>query len=704
MSKQPPDKYKCIKLRFNKIININNTYNDRNIEYTIDNAIKRTNKIVIKSYMLLRLWILKKYENNIVIPNITIDVIKIAFKSIIDNNKQGKKTSGNNLILLNELKELYKNDITDKFEDGSKLSTILNYYAVTMLTSINNNIKNNFLNYINKYINSYFLIKYENEIKNKEFKKQLFKDLTILKKDIFENTNNCNEKYKDWLLNNRSKIVPMYENNNNIYNVIKNTPQVCLKNMIYMNIELSKIKKPQFQFFPIQSNSILRHIQIDTSSLIELFENKVSEAFKTIELLKEVTWYRLFKINKQIKNYVFDHTIITDGYSTTLRFLHKDYINIEKEKKNKRKLGNTIRNNRLKGLNKEEKNLEKEIIKTEKINKIKEKEKEKEIIKTEKLKEKEKEKAKAKAKENEKEKKKVKVNKDVKDNTNTQSTENSNEKDKTKSETRIINTKSIEFPYIDDIDKKELDGKHIFIDPGKRSLFTMMDDNNNFLTYTNKEHMYKTKRLKYSKTLNIYKTNLGITELETELTGFNSKSCIFQDFKKYIKKKLEINESLHDLYNNNNNKFKQYKWYSFINKKRAEDNLLNKIEKKYSKEHIIIIGDWSIGKQMSNFISTPNLTLKRKLKERFKVYNIDEFRTSCLNYKTENKSNNLILPSPITGKNYKMHSILTYKMENKRLGCINRDKNGCYNIKKLFDTYMTLGNRPERYRRGINID
>jgi len=118
----------------------------------------------------------------------------------------------------------------------------------------------------------------------------------------------------------------------------------------------------------------------------------------------------------------------------------------------------------------------------------------------------------------------------------------------------------------------------------------------------------------------------------------------------------------------------------------------------------VIIGDWSIGQQIANFISTPNITLKRKLKERFKVYNIDEYRTSCLNYKTENRCENLILPSPITGTNYKMHSILTYKMENNRLGCINRDKNGCYNIKKLFDTYMTSGNRPEPYRRGVKID
>ena len=47
---------------------------------------------------------------------------------------------------------------------------------------------------------------------------------------------------------------------------------------------------------------------------------------------------------------------------------------------------------------------------------------------------------------------------------------------------------------------------------------------------------------------------------------------------------------------------------------------------------------------MKNFISTPNIALKRKLKERFNVYNIDEYRTSCLNYKTEEPCNNLYLP------------------------------------------------------------
>ena len=61
--KKPPD-YKCIKLKLVKILNATNTYNGKNILETINDAVIRTNKIVIKSYMLLRYWLLKKYESN----------------------------------------------------------------------------------------------------------------------------------------------------------------------------------------------------------------------------------------------------------------------------------------------------------------------------------------------------------------------------------------------------------------------------------------------------------------------------------------------------------------------------------------------------------------------------------------------------------------------------------------------------------------
>ena len=62
-SKKPPDDYKCLKNKLIKIIN-NDIYNNKNVFDTINNAIDRTNKIVIKTYMLLRLWLLDKYNKN----------------------------------------------------------------------------------------------------------------------------------------------------------------------------------------------------------------------------------------------------------------------------------------------------------------------------------------------------------------------------------------------------------------------------------------------------------------------------------------------------------------------------------------------------------------------------------------------------------------------------------------------------------------
>ena len=276
-------------------------------------------------------------------------------------------------------------------------------------------------------------------------------------------------------------------------------------------------------------------------------------------------------------------------------------------------------------------------------------------------------------------------------------------KDKPKKSKKEEKQENPEFPYIDEVPKEMLEGKHIFIDPGKRSLFSMMDDDGNYFSYTNRMYLKETKRLKYQSLLKNYKDRIGITKIEEELNKYNSKTCNIEKFQEYITEKIKANEKLVPLYQEQ--KFRQYKWYVYINKKRTEDNMVNKIVNKYSKDHIIIIGDWSIGKQMRNFISTPNLTIKRKLQETFKVYNIDEFRTSCLSYKTEEPCENLYLKfkKDQKQKERKIHSILTYQMENNRKGCINRDKNGCKNIQKVFKSYMETGERPEKYRREYKI-
>jgi len=632
--KDPPDKYRCLKVQIKSILH-KELDNDYMMEI-LQNAITRTNYITIKSYMLLRLWTLEKYHGNLEIPIITEDTIKMAMKSVVKNSR-GPTPKGNNLILFNEFKNLN----TFELENGVNLSATLQYYQITMLTAIENNIKMHFKDYVKRYIKSYFKV----SIKNSQYIKQFNKEMKILVNDIMNNELNSDIRYHSWLVINRNKIIPEEYDTSYHYDITVN-PQKYLKYMIYMCIELEKMSRKTFQFFPLQTNIIPRHIQIDTKALIDLFIESGSHYLSNIEENKEILWVECFNVHQNIKRYTFDYTIITDGYSVSLRFLNKKYIELQKIKKENMK---------------NEKNFMAGMTSEEKINRREEKQK------------------------------KISDNNEIR-------------KEK-RLESKIIRKEYTEFSYIDDVPKEQLDGKHIFIDPGKRSLFTMMDDEGNFMSYTNKERVSSTKRLKYQRLLKNYKDKLGITSIENELT-YSSKTCSIEKFKKYMVKKIEINTLLCSKYQEE--KFRKYKWYSFINTKRTEAKMLDKISDKFGSDSTIIIGNWSVSKQMRNFISTPNIALKRKLKERFKVLNIDEFRTSCLNYKTEEycknlylsdkKDQNLYLPG-VKGKQRKIHSILTYQMENNRKGCINRDKNGCKNIQKLFQSYVQTGDIPLKYRR-----
>jgi len=631
---KPPDKYRCIKLPIQKIIK-----SDLPIDVLerINDAVSRTNTITTNSYFLLRLWVLQKYHNNQEIPIITEDTIRMSMKSLVKASA-GPKPKGNNLALLQEFQNIGNSIFT--LQDGKNLSAILDYYATTMITAIENNIKMHFIDYIKRFVNSYFKNVYQNELQNKDFKKQFYKELQQVKNDIINDSEilTCDEKYHTWLNDNRYKIVPENYDTSYFYD-IKVNPQKYLKHMIFMNLQLEEVNTKMFQFFPLQTHLIPRHIQIDTKSVVELLiDTDKKQYFDNIETNKDKLWNTFFKLHHMNK-YVFDYTIITDGYSVSLRFLHTDFVNEERIKKDKMK----NEKKRMKGLTEEEKEIKKQEKQVQQ-NRLKE--------------------------------------------------ENRKRRELQKKETKkeVLH----EFPYIDEVSKDFLDGKHLFIDPGKRTLLQMMDDDGNYFSYTNKQRIKETKRIKYSSLLKNYKDKQHITEIENTLSLFNSKTCDIEKFKEYIKEKLKVNDAIAKLYQDE--KFRQYKWYSYINTKRTEDNMLNKIENKYGKDIKIIIGDWSIGKQMRNFISTPNLSIKRKINTRFEVYNIDEFRTSCLNYKTEELCNNLYLPDKRSIER-KMHSILTFKMENKRKGCINRDKNGCKNIQKVFNHYIETGERPEKYKR-----
>jgi NADH:ubiquinone oxidoreductase subunit len=477
---EPPDKYQCIKVPIKSILK-----NETKTLERINDAVMRTNYITTKSYFLLRLWVLQKYHNNQDIPHITEDTIKMSMKSLMKASS-GPKAKGNNLLLLQEFKQLH----TFSLEDGKNLSAILDYYTTTMITAIENNIKINFIDYVKRFVNSYFKSINKDEIQNKYFRKQLYKELQLVKNDIINETLTSDPKYHSWLHKNRYKIVPQ-EYDTSYYYDVKVNPQRYLKYMIFMNLQLEEKEAKMFQFFPLQTQLIPRHIQIDTKSIIELLvDTDKKYYFNNVELNKEILWDNFFNIKQKLRKYDFDYTIITDGYSVSLRFLHKEFVNEERIKKDKMKNSKKSLN----GLTDEEK----EIKKQEKItiqNKIKEENKKKRLLQ-------------------------------------------SKQKKETKKEIQH------EFPYIDEVSKELLDGKHIYIDPGKRSLLTIMNDDGDFLSYTNKQLIHETKRLKYQALLKNYKDKIDITTKENALSIFNSKTCSLEKFKEYIyyiKRKNSVN-------------------------------------------------------------------------------------------------------------------------------------------------------------------
>ncbi len=129
--KEPPDKYRCLKLPITSILYKDNEDIKENMEI-LQNAIIRTNAITTKTYFLLRLWVLHKYHNNQDIPEITDDTISMCMKSVMKSSS-GQKPKGNNAIVLDEFQQLHNFQL----EDGSNLSSILDYYATTMFGRCN---------------------------------------------------------------------------------------------------------------------------------------------------------------------------------------------------------------------------------------------------------------------------------------------------------------------------------------------------------------------------------------------------------------------------------------------------------------------------------------------------------------------------------------------------------------------------------------
>ena len=123
--------------------------------------------------------------------------------------------------------------------------------------------------------------------------------------------------------------------------------------MLWINKLLDAYGTKKFQFLPQRTNFIIKHSYIDTKALIELLikGTKLKNLNNLSENQNDI-WNTFTNIKRRYnKNYTFDYTIISDGFSCSIRYVENyQLIKSEIKKSNMRK-GRA----ELKGKTKEEK-------------------------------------------------------------------------------------------------------------------------------------------------------------------------------------------------------------------------------------------------------------------------------------------------------------------------------------------------------------
>lgn len=265
--------------------------------------------------------------------------------------------------------------------------------------------------------------------------------------------------------------------------------------------------------------------------------------------------------------------------------------------------------------------------------------------------------------------------------------------------------------YIDELkDYTDIKNKKIVaIDPGKSDLIYCVDGDNkeaNTFRYSQDSRRKETKAAKYAKIiLDLKQEKIDgktITEHETELSKLNHKTLVIKDFKKYIQKKCEMNTKLFTFYEKYI--FRKLKLNSFLNRKKSEQRMIAKFQKIFGKpEDVVIgIGDWEQKKQMKYKEPTIGIGIRKIFKQnKYKVYLVDEFRTSCKCSKCKGGACEKFImrknPKPNKDNLTMVHGALSCKNCNV---VWNRDCNGATNIFKIAYASIHEKERPKYLCRG----
>ena len=629
---KPPDLYKS------KVGILKNVVKDPEALRRIQEAVIRMNHITITAYQFIKAYCLFQVKESNPVPIIDEEFIKLCIKTVTTGSNAGPKMKAENAQIYERLKKYYTDHFNKVLADAplskTKLNQIIGFSATSMLTGFENNIKVHFCERLFRYVNAVFFHQHKEvfdalpQNEKKAFTQNLRAELKKVKNDLLSGSLSSDQKYHEWIMEQRGFCVP-HEFQISVAYDVKCEPMKYLPFMINMSNNLESIGRKIFSSFPLRTDIVPKSIVIDTAALLELMidenSNKYRQGENAIRKAKDELWGKFFHLDaklfryggKQLEEnkYLFEGTITTNGVSISPRFVSREFFNKRKPKQNK------------------------------------------------------------------------KVSMEP------------------------------EFKYLDEHTEEALDQLRkeytfVYVDPNKSNLIFCIDNYGNTFRYTRKQRLQETQRIHNQKVTNKYKKEKKVHEVETEVSKHNGKTCNYEDFMKYLKVKNEANAKLFPVYEEVF--LRKMKLRTYINTQRSEAKLIdhiNMVFKQTNKKIALMYGDCNVGKQMRHIISTPMIGLKRLLAKYFLVINIDEFRTSCLDWRTEKYNDNVTVKGK-DGKNKKLHAVLVSQILNKSNTVVesfnkvyqNRDLNSVKNIRKIVKQYMKDRTRPYRYRRDVELE
>lgn len=641
MEKEPPDKekdnssyYKCIKTSLKSIVKQ---------DFVIDKLIQASNmsnKVVIHTLQLIKLYFIHLYDTNQKIPTINRQFITSVMKTVCIPPTQGRVPSETTKGIKDNLKDFY--DIHYKNIQGETLNyrymnTVLDYLAIDILTMYENNIKQHFIEYIERFVNVVWRKKAMVKLIKKKFKtpksrqqavNKLCNQLRSIKNDLL-NGDTTKPKtsspiYHSWIDKERKNILPnrKYKKDNVYYDLLC-SPQEYLPFMFYMMKRVESYGESVNNICPLRSDIIPKYFRLDTTSLIHLLFTK-KQGNKSFYLTngnlvkyQEKIWNFFFKTDLKCFHsdddykYKFHCMIETDGVGVSILLIRKD--------------------------------LEGKRLKSPKV---------------------------------------------------------------------TLNSEK----YINELSEDEythLQEKNVVaIDPNLSDLIYCIDEDGQKFRYTQDQRRKETKQKKYRNILqeNKLETKINdknIVQWETELSHYNKKTLDFDKFKDYIKQKNIMNIALQAFYEKNI--YRKLKLSSFINRKRSESKMLNNFYKLYGNPEETIIGFGDFEQYQHRKFKEP---VKGKgfrslfRKAGYKVYLVDEFRTSCRCSNCESDDGicktfrECENPRPWRNGRILRHGLVKCKTCS---GLWNRDTNASRNILKItLDEINRLG-RPEYLKRSQRL-